>query len=241
MTAGQCGAASCAKPARTRGYCETHYRRRLHTGRYGYRDAAPARAHIARLRQLGWTYEAIARAAGLSIWVGHKLHSGTSRRLLAESEVAILRVPLIPFESHRGVSAVGARRRVQALAYMGWPNHEIARRIGCSPRSLPTLLSRGRLSAKLSHRIAAVYDELSMRCGPSKLAAVRARGYGWAPPLAWDDDEIDNPAAEPQHNVTGPAELAPCGTRAAHRRHIRRGEPIDQACRLANRRREDAV
>lgn len=31
-----------------------------------------------------------------------------------------------------------------------------------------------------------------------------------------------------------PRELAKCGTRAAYNRHIRRGEPVDEACREAN-------
>lgn len=31
----------------------------------------------------------------------------------------------------------------------------------------------------------------------------------------------------------GPAPSQPCGTLAAYRRHTRRGEPIDDACRLA--------
>lgn len=30
-------------------------------------------------------------------------------------------------------------------------------------------------------------------------------------------------------------ELMPCGTRAAYERHRVRGEPIDEACRMANR------
>jgi Cu2+-containing amine oxidase len=38
------------------------------------------------------------------------------------------------------------------------------------------------------------------------------------------------------HNGAGTPEwdLAPCGTAAAHRRHVRRGEPVDHACRQAN-------
>ncbi|UGS27590.1 hypothetical protein K8F61_05215 [Microbacterium resistens] len=31
-----------------------------------------------------------------------------------------------------------------------------------------------------------------------------------------------------------PRELAPCGTRTAYKRHQRRGEPVDEACRAAN-------
>lgn len=32
-----------------------------------------------------------------------------------------------------------------------------------------------------------------------------------------------------------PVKLAECGTRSAYQRHVRRGEPIDEACRAANR------
>lgn len=33
-------------------------------------------------------------------------------------------------------------------------------------------------------------------------------------------------------------QLAPCGTAAAYKRHIRRGEPVDAPCRRANKRSE---
>ncbi|MER6673683.1 WhiB family transcriptional regulator [Streptomyces sp. NPDC000983] len=36
--------------------------------------------------------------------------------------------------------------------------------------------------------------------------------------------------------ATVPAQPAPCGTRAAYQRHLRRGEPVDDACRAANAR-----
>lgn len=32
------------------------------------------------------------------------------------------------------------------------------------------------------------------------------------------------------------SELEPCGTRAAYRRHLRRGDPVDEACRQAEAR-----
>lgn len=192
-----CAQLGCQQAAHTRGYCETHYRRRLHTGRYGYRDATTAREHIVELRRLGWTWQAIADTAGLSTYVAHNVHRGTTRRVLRESETAILSVPLIRYESHRGVSAIGARRRVQALARLGWPNHEIARRIGCSPRSLPTLLSRGRLSTRLSFRIAAVYSELRHTLGPSRITIAKAMQHGFEPPAAWIAETIDDPEAHP--------------------------------------------
>ncbi len=200
----ECAWNGCDRAMHLRGYCSTHYRRRLHTGRYGYRDATAAREHVAKLRALGWTWHGIAQAAGLSPYVPHRLHTGQTRRLLHESLTALLSVPLEPVESHRGVDATGSRRRVQALTWMGWPNREVSRRIGCSPRSLPTLLARGRISQRLALRIAAVYDEISGQPGPSKGAASKARLLGFAPPAAWEDDAIDNPRARP-HGIRAAA------------------------------------
>lgn len=192
-----CAQMPCDRPAETRGQCAQHYRRRLHTGRYGYRDATEARAHVARLRALGWTWQAIGDAAGLSTYVAYNLHRGTTRRLLAHSVAGIISVPAVPYMSHRGCSAIGARRRVQALARLGWPCHQIAARVGCSPRSLPTLLSRGRLSVALSYRVAAVYTELHRTRGPSRQAAVKALRLGFEPPWAWIAETIDDPSARP--------------------------------------------
>lgn len=192
-----CKAPGCTETATTRDFCGPDYRYRLHTGRFGYRDGGPARAHIAALRSLGWTWEQIAQAAGLSTWVAHNLHRGTSRRLLAESEEALLSVPLVSAESHRGVDAAGTRRRVQALAWMGWPTSEVAIRAGTTRATLATEISRGRVSVRLSHRVSTVYADLSGRRGPSAVAAGKARQLGFAPPAAWDDGRIDDPRARP--------------------------------------------
>lgn len=194
-----CARAGCDRAADTRGYCGPDYRYRLHTGRYGYRDAAPARGHVVALRALGWTHEQIAEAAGTSTWVPHKLTTGATRYLLAESEAAILAVPLMPRASHRGVDGTGTYRRLEALQWMGWTLTEIAGRVGLRPHTLTTLRSRGEM---VSHRVAlamaAVYEQLSHQPGPSRMTATKARRRGYAPPLAWDTDTIGNPAARPR-------------------------------------------
>jgi transcriptional regulator with XRE-family HTH domain len=167
-------------------------------GRYGYVPAEPVRQHVARLRALGWTIEQIADAAGVSNWVPAQVARGTARRLWKDRAEAVLSVPAEPRDSHRGVDSTGTRRRVQALAWMGWPCAEIARRAGTTPSSLRTLIQpRRRVSYALAGRVADVYEELSMQAGPSLIAARKARSLGFAPPLAWDDDTIDDPAAAP--------------------------------------------
>lgn len=49
-------------------------------------------------------------------------------------------------------------------------------------------------------------------------------------------DEMERRAMRGRKGRHGGArQLAPCGTTAAHRRHTRRGEPVDAACREAAR------
>lgn len=177
---------------------------------FGYRDATTARVHVAALRELGWTFEQIAETAGVSAWVPHKVATGVTRRLLPESERALMAVPLQHRDSHRGIDSTGTRRRVQALAWMGWPCSTVAVQAGTTAASLRTLILPGRnISYALARRVSDVYDQLSLTPGPSKVAAGKARQLGFAPPMAWDDDRIDNRRARPRGIRTTEAVLVP--------------------------------
>jgi hypothetical protein len=193
-----CRNPDCPRPATTDGWCEHDYRLRLHTGRGGFRDPARALAHVTALRALGWTWQQIGDAAGLSNAVAHALHHGRYKTLRHKSELALLSVPLVPAESHRGTDPTGTRRRVQALAWMGWSGGEVARRAGYHHATLHTLIYRGSMSVRLAERVRVIYGELSHVQGPSQMAAVKARRLGFAPPAAWDEGEIDDPKARPR-------------------------------------------
>ena len=96
-------------------------------------------------------------------------------------------------------SAVGATRRLQALVALGWTQNELCRRTGISPSTVSHLI-RGnvdRTSTANLARISAVYEQLSMTTGPSDYYRKQAARKRWAPPLAWDDDLIDDPNAHP--------------------------------------------
>jgi predicted DNA-binding protein (UPF0251 family) len=56
-------------------------------------------------------------------------------------------------------------------------------------------ISKCYVTRSTAARVARLYDLLSMRPGPSPIAKRRALAKGWAPPLAWDDDTIDDPRA----------------------------------------------
>lgn len=201
MTAPTCRRPGCKGPRKTDGFCDKDYKYRRHLGIGGMRDAGPALTHVRILRDTyHWTWLQIAAAAGLGI--GHTvpsdIYTGASRQIFARTEQAILAIPLgWPPESARCIPSAGTRRRVQALAWMGWPIRLVAERIGYSEHSLKCVIYRDLVSVRVAHRIRAVYDELSSRAGPSKQAATKARRTGNAPPAAWDGIDMDDPKARP--------------------------------------------
>jgi hypothetical protein len=107
------------------------------------------------------------------------------------------------------IDATGTRRRVRALVRIGWPLSHLATRLGVSVQNVCAYTHRVQVRQSTALKVAALYDELSMLPGPSSSALIRARSKGWPPPLAWDDEDIDNPAARPAHNAHGEVEGRP--------------------------------
>jgi hypothetical protein len=115
------------------------------------------------------------------------------------------------------ISPVGARRRLEALMTMGWPTAAVAAMCGMQQPFAARILQPNRRCVHLSthRRIAAVYDELWDKRPPETTKAERhrasrarntARARGYAVPLAWDEDTIDDPSAVPARRgrlVTG--------------------------------------
>lgn len=107
----------------------------------------------------------------------------------------------------RRIPAIGAQRRVQALMVMGWTARAIADAGGwLNAENIVQILSRRELLRSKADRVARVYDQLSGRVGPSQHVRRRSLAKGWAPPVAWDDDELDDPEAIP-HHLDQPDEL----------------------------------
>jgi len=104
------------------------------------------------------------------------------------------------------VPSLGTARRLQALAAIGWSGPDLARELGYRSAAAVTYLQRRYRPAVLrtvADRVTEVYERLSMTPGPSRRAVDTAVRNGWVPPLAWDDDEIDDPAARHHGNVLG--------------------------------------
>lgn len=179
----------------------------------GYVDAQPARAHVQQLQARGMGWKRVARSAGVPTGTMWKLLYGVpstgrppSARIRPATESAILAVRL-DLAGGAVVDGTGTARRIQALVACGWSMSKIAARLGIQRANFTSIAHGiGRVTVATDRAVRALYDELWDRTPPQddhrdRIAASRALNYarkaGWAPPLAWDDDAMDNPAATP--------------------------------------------
>lgn len=200
-------------------------------------DAAPVRQHLERLYAAGMTDGTVADKAGVSITAVRWARVGLNDSLLAVTAEAILGVHLAPGPTGL-IPAVGARRRIQALAYIGWPMQNIAdtaQNLGHDLTAAAvryTAQGRGDYVRTATHNaISAAYDELSMRLPArdrsSSMVRSKARKAGYAGPLAWDDIDTDPAPRGLRNNATDAA-----AERAATLLEmVERGDNLTQAAR----------
>jgi len=104
-------------------------------------------------------------------------------------------------------SQAGTQRRIRALCARGWSGQAIERATGLPAGSTARALANRRtITPDLASRMAAAYDCLWNRVPPchtpeerqdADAARAHAGRCGWAPPMAWDDDQIDRPDGRP--------------------------------------------
>lgn len=159
----------------------------------------------------GWQPSAIASATGITahgaqqlLW---RLRNGGLRYLQGCTVERILNARR-PTEGR--IDACGPRRRLQALAWMGWTLQAVHERTGIPMMTLSYLRSGqiNLVAVRTINAITDLYDQVQNTPGGSKWSrSVVAERKGWAPPAAWDEDTIDDPAAEPE-GVDGPGRNA---------------------------------
>jgi hypothetical protein len=104
------------------------------------------------------------------------------------------------------VDATGTHRRIQALVANGRPLTEIARLLCRDPAIPGRILSQATVTAKTAEAVSKLYCRIGDRvpqpataAEERQVAAARrlAERRGWPPSLAWELDQIDDPAGEP--------------------------------------------
>jgi hypothetical protein len=164
--------------------------------------AAPAQAHVQHLVQRqGLSIRGIAEAAGVSPHMVSCLNRGLKPGLRRDSEKAILAVTaesVLARPNGEGfVPNIGGRRRIQALMAMGWRHQDLTPLLGINTGNI--IHQEGGWFTKRKHdAIKDLYDRLWDKRGPATTLSInRVVKAGYAPPLAWDDDTIDDPNARP--------------------------------------------
>lgn len=183
-------------------------RRQIAYGRWNPQrpvDPTPVREHIAALRRYGLSEVTIARmsghpTAGSLNDITNPNHSDYLQGITADRAARILavRFDLDAIPANAQVDPSGTRRRIEALAYMGWPSTLIAEHLGVTIQAVRGYANpnRRRVSVKTARAIRDIFNQFWSIEGPSAHSANRARARGWHGPLAWDD--IDNPDEQPK-------------------------------------------
>ncbi|NNM46948.1 helix-turn-helix domain-containing protein [Knoellia koreensis] len=181
------------------------YRRDRARGQRRYVAADATRSRLKDLVDAHVPLRAIARATGLSdTAIGHIVAGRHElvQRTTAE-RIATLSLADVLEQADGNVPSIGATRRVQALMAIGWPKADLEA-AGVPSAQLVTR-ARDLVSAEGWRQTRDVYDRLSMTPGPSQKCRDRARARGYAPPLAWEEDTLDDPRGTPQVDSSTPA------------------------------------
>lgn len=170
-------------------------------------DAAPVRQHVARLRESGLSLESIAEMAGVAHCNIHALLNAGRPRVRKAFADKLMNVKggVDGLQPWAKVDATGTRRRLQALAFMGWNASNLAQRVGIDRSHIHKLMSRSHVRVSTARAVRAVFEELAIQSPPAdtryeRMAVTRTRrdaeARGWVSAMAWDD--IDDPQEQPK-------------------------------------------
>jgi transposase-like protein len=170
-------------------------------GRKPYVPTDKACQHVRSLLDAGMSIREIEASSGVNrtsirVMLGEFPGRPASKGIRPKTEADLLAVKVNLGSLPGGtatVDAIGTRRRLQALAAIGYTNAYLAGRLGAGPTSPLQIARRSRVRAGTARDVAALYAELENTHGPSTRGAMNARARGWLTPAWWDADTIDNP------------------------------------------------
>lgn len=193
-------------------------------------EAGAARQRLQELTRLGWSSTVISQSTRIPLPVLHQLATGHEGHLSFEHEDRLwrFRADLGRVEAHLWVPATGTRRRLQALAVMGWGVAALSRQLGATPGQVRYWTRcGGHVQAGAAHRVAGLYEQIALRRGPSQRVRAQALQQGWPGPLEWDEDSIDG-LIEPEPTIEDhpeePDEIAVARAAAWERLALTRAE-----------------
>lgn len=89
-------------------------------------------------------------------------------------------------------ATVATTRRVQALLADGYTPAVLAKSLAWEERWIRDLADGGEASPAVADLMRRAYDKFAGRPGPNFESAENFRRAGYAPPLAWEDIDVDS-------------------------------------------------
>lgn len=120
-------------------------------------DATPARERLEWLAEQGVGRKRIQRLTGLSSWILQGIRSGIRQRIRRTTADRILACP-VSVADGRTTTAWWPRRHVHALRQEGYSDAQIAKWIGCQPK---TLFRVERTRVGIARRAERAYREIT--------------------------------------------------------------------------------
>lgn len=172
-------------------------------------ESAATRKHLEALTLgQGYSLTQVAEMSGVSLMTLYNLRTGRHRHCSSTIHDAITGIR--PRRAPEGrIDATGAMRRLQALTVLGHSMATVSDVCGVN-RWLLRQICRGdkaTINVATHESVKRAYDAMwatpapedtrEQRTSASKAKEQAARN-GWLPPLAWDDDRIDDPKYRPR-------------------------------------------
>lgn len=195
-------------------------------------DSGPAAAHIRALQALGWSLTQIEQTTSVARCSMRNALKGNPLRWETERKILALRLTAPGYQYQ--APSLGAVRRLRALYAAGHDLATISSASGLSYTFASGLANghKATITSETDTAIRRAYDTLSMSLGSSHQALGRARREGWASPLFWDENTIDDPAGFPDwtghcgsasgwllHQTAGQEPCGPCTGHAMDLEH----------------------
>ncbi|MFD7861822.1 hypothetical protein [Streptomyces sp. NPDC059783] len=206
-------------------------------------DATPVRNHVQAIRATGMSVKNLSAVTGVSISTLDHLLYGSGKfppaaRIRPDSARTLMAFwPVLDdYVDGATIDATGTRRRLQALASIGWPVTSIHRSIGFgNVKTIEHGRHATQVTARLARAVRTLYTSVAGRPaeenGITPWVAARCRrqasSFKWVGPEAWDDDTIDDPAT--QAEITGC-----CGTDRGWWMHTLQKLPMCEPCETAH-------
>ena len=189
-----CRCEPCRVANRRRG---KDYQLRKHRGVPIWGDVELVRNHIKQLRAGGASYLGIATAMGYADkWQIQKIMR--QPRVTSVTESRILAVTLEDIPARSFVSSLGTSRRLKALARNGYACQHVAHAIGFDVVTLRKIMrfDQRRTRRWVVDAVTEFYRRHADTPGESDVTRRHAERHRWLPPMAWDDEDFDDPKGQ---------------------------------------------